>query len=147
MPTRLPSARGGLAVTNWVRVRENVLLTPKERSRLRVLDSLAAVHMTLDQAAGLMGVTSRHTRRILAAYRERGAAALAHGHGGRRPVNATPEALTAEVVQVARSRGVRPIHPSPYLSLIQLPPFPQPSLLPPTQQQPPLPSRDPFRLS
>ena len=30
--------------------------------------------MTLDQAAELMGVTSRHTRRILAAYRERGAA-------------------------------------------------------------------------
>ena len=49
--------------------------------------------MTLDQAAELMGVTSRHTRRILAAYRERGAAALAHGHRGRRPVNATPEAL------------------------------------------------------
>ncbi|MCE2500417.1 MAG: helix-turn-helix domain-containing protein [Dehalococcoidia bacterium] len=103
--------------------------------------------MTLDQAAELMGVTSRHTRRILADDRERGAAALAHGDRGRRPVNATPEALTAEVVQVARSRGVRPIHPSPYLSLIQLPPFPQPSLLPHTQQQPPLPSRDPFRLS
>ena len=68
-------------------------MTPKEQSRLQVLNSLAAEHMTLDQAAELMGVTSRHTRRILAAYRERGAAALAHGHRGRRPVNATPEAL------------------------------------------------------
>ena len=50
---------------------ENVTLTPKEQSRLQVLNSLAAEQMTLDQAAELMGVTSRHTRRILAAYRER----------------------------------------------------------------------------
>ena len=73
---------------------ENVTLTPKEQSRLQVLNSLAAEHMTLDQAAELMGVTSR---RILAAYRERGAAALAHGHRGRRPVNATPEALVVDL--------------------------------------------------
>ena len=35
-----------------------------------------------------MGVTTRHTRRILAAYREKGVAAVAHGHRGRRPANA-----------------------------------------------------------
>ena len=35
---------------------ENVTLTPKEQSRLQVLNSLAAEHMTLDQAAELMGV-------------------------------------------------------------------------------------------
>ena len=46
----------------------------------------------------------RHTRRILAAYRERGAAALAHGHRGRRPVNATPEALVDDVAHLARTR-------------------------------------------
>ena len=59
-----------------------------------------------------MGVTSRHTRRILAAYRERGAAALAHGHRGRRPVNATPEALVVDVAQLARTRyaGVNHTH-------------------------------------
>ena len=81
-------------------------MTPKEQSRLQVLNSLAAEHMTLDQAAELMGVTPRHARRILAAYRESGAAALAHGHRGRRPINATPEALVAEVVQLARTRYV-----------------------------------------
>ena len=91
---------------------ENVTLTPKEQSRLQVLNSLAAEHMTLDQAAELMGVTSRHTRRILAAYRERGAAALAHGHRGRQPVNATPEALVVDVAQLARTRyaGVNHTH-------------------------------------
>ena len=59
---------------------ENVTLTSKERTRLQVLNSLLAEHMTLDQAAMLMGVTTRHTRRMLATYREEGAAAVAHGH-------------------------------------------------------------------
>ena len=40
-------------------IMENVTLTPKEQSRLQVLNSLAAEHMTLDQATELMGVTSR----------------------------------------------------------------------------------------
>ena len=32
---------------------------------------MLAEHMTLDQAVTLMGVTTRHTKRILAAYREK----------------------------------------------------------------------------
>ena len=80
---------------------ENVTLTQKEQARLQVLNSLLAEHMTLDQAATLMGVTTRHTRRVLAAYRERGAAAVAPGHRGRRPANATPDAVVASVVRLA----------------------------------------------
>ena len=83
---------------------ENVTLTQKEQARLRVLNSLLAEHMTMEQAATLMGVSTRHTRRILAAYREEGAAALAHGHRGRRAPNATPESLRSEVLRLARSR-------------------------------------------
>ncbi len=49
---------------------ENVTLTPKEQTRLKILNSLLVEHMTLDQAATLMGVSPRHTRRILAAYPE-----------------------------------------------------------------------------
>ena len=79
-------------------------LTPKEQTRLQVLNSLLAEHMTLDQTATLMGVSPRHTRRILAAYRERGAAALAHGHRGRKAPNATPDAVVADVVHLARTR-------------------------------------------
>ena len=51
-----------------------------------------------------MGVSSRHTRRIPAAYREKGAAALAHGHRGRRAPNTTSEVLLGEVVHLARTR-------------------------------------------
>ena len=80
---------------------ENVTLTPKEQMRVQVLNSLLAEQIALDQAAELMGVSTRHARRITAAYRERGAAALAHGHRGHRPVNATPAAVTADVVRLA----------------------------------------------
>ena len=81
---------------------ENVTLTPKEQMRVQVLNSLLAEQIALDQAAELMGVSTRHARRITTAYREDGAAALAHGHRGRRPVNATPEAVIADVVHLGR---------------------------------------------
>ncbi len=97
---------------------ENVTLTQKEQTRLQVLNGLLAEHMALDQAATLMGVTTRHTRRILAAYREKGVAAVAHGHRGRRPANATPDAVVAGVVRLARTRyaGANHTHLSELLS-------------------------------
>ena len=51
-----------------------------------------------------MGVSTRHTRRILAAYREEGAAALAHGHRGRRAPNTTSETTRSEVLRLAQTR-------------------------------------------
>ena len=97
-------------------------MKPKEQTRLQVLNSLLAEHMTLDQAATLMGVSPRHTRRILADYRKHGAASLSHGHRGRKPANAIPEATRSRVVHLARTvykggvcRGLllkRPCQPS-----------------------------------
>ena len=78
-------------------------MTPKEQTRLQVLNSFLTEHIGLDQAAELMGVSPRHARRILAAYQDRGAAAIAHGLLGRRPVNTTPDAVAADVVQLART--------------------------------------------
>ena len=51
-------------------MKEHVTLTQREQTRLQVLNSLMA-HMTTEQAATLMGVSARHTRRILAAYSKR----------------------------------------------------------------------------
>ena len=42
-------------------------LTQKEQTRLQVLNSLLADHMTIEQAATLMGLSARHARRLLAA--------------------------------------------------------------------------------
>ena len=96
---------------------ENVTLTQKEQTRPQVLNSLMADYMTIEQAATLMGVSTRHTRRILAAYRRDGAAALAHGNRGRRPANATPDSLATDVVLLGRTRyaGVNHTHLSELL--------------------------------
>lgn len=68
------------------------------------MNSLLMEQITLDQAAELMGVSSRHARRMLASYRRRGAAALAHGKRGRKPPNTTPEAVIAGVAHLAKTR-------------------------------------------
>ena len=93
-------------------------MTPKEQMRVQVLNSLLAEQIALDQAAELMGVSTRHARRITTAYREEGAAALAHGHRGRKPVNATSEAVIADVVHLAGTRyqGANHTHLSELLS-------------------------------
>ena len=93
-------------------------MKPKEQARLQVLNSLLAEHMTLDQAAAPMGVSPRHTQRILADYRENGAASLAHGHRGRRKANAIPEATGSRVVRLARTvyEGANHTHLSELLS-------------------------------
>ena len=93
-------------------------MTPKEQMRVQVLNSLLAEQIALDQAAELMGVSTRHARRITTAYREEGAAALAHGHRGRKPVNATPEAVITDVVRLASTRyqGANHTHLSELLS-------------------------------
>ena len=96
---------------------EHVTLTQQEQARLQVLNSLLAGHMTTEQAATLMGVIARHTRRILAAYRQEGAAALAHGNRGRRPANATPETMMGGALHLVRTRyaGVNHTHLSELL--------------------------------
>ena len=83
---------------------DNVTLNQREQARLQVLNSLLAEHMTTEQAAEILGVSTRHTRRILAAYKEDGTAALAHGHRGHRAPNAISEATKTAVLHLARTR-------------------------------------------
>ena len=93
-------------------------MTPREQSRLQVLNSLLAEHMTLDQAATVMGVSPRHARRMLTAYRYKGALALAHGLRGQRPHNATAETTRDRMLRLARTRyaGTNHTHLSELLS-------------------------------
>ena len=77
---------------------EGVTLTQKEQTRLQVLNSVLADQVPVCQAAEVLGVSERHLRRILAAYRKEGAVALAHGNRGRRPANTTTETKMTYVV-------------------------------------------------
>lgn len=81
---------------------ETVTLNNKEQKRLLVFNELIAGRMTGEEAAELLGITLRHTRRLLADYRRRGAAALAHGNRGRVAANKLEAAVEAEIVHLAR---------------------------------------------
>ena len=66
-----------------------------------MLNSVLEYQLPIAQAAKIMGVSERHTKRLLAAYGKDGPAALAHGNRERRPHNAVPEAAAAAVIRLA----------------------------------------------
>ena len=82
---------------------DSVTLSHTEQQRLLVLNDLEAGIVISAEAAELLGVSVRQLRRLRAAYRERGAAALAHGNRGRRPAHALDPAVAARVVELATS--------------------------------------------
>ena len=83
-----------------------------------MLNSVLEYQLHIAQAAEIMGVSERHTKRLLAAYRKDGAAALAHGNRGRRRHNAVPEAAAAAEVKLASNgyAGANHTHLSELLS-------------------------------
>jgi transposase len=78
-------------------------LNAKEQQRLMVLNQLIGGELTGQGAATLMEVSVRQVRRLLAAYRKEGAAALAHGNRGRAPAHALPAAVKARIVEAAQT--------------------------------------------
>lgn len=82
---------------------ERITLSETEQRRLLVLNRVLEGKLGRVQGAELLGVSGRQLRRILAAYREEGAASLVHGNRGRRPANATGQGLREKVVEFART--------------------------------------------
>ena len=81
-----------------------VILSLKEEKRLLVLNEVERGKLKSSGAAGLLGISVRHVRRLLAAYRKEGAAGLAHGNRGRKPHNALDECMKEKVAGLARSK-------------------------------------------
>ena len=90
----------------------------REQARIQVLNTVLEHHLAIGQAAEIMGVSERHAKRLLAAYRKEGPAALAHGNRGRRPHNAVPEDAAAAVVKLA-SNGYAGANHSHFTELLQ----------------------------
>jgi transposase len=67
-----------------------------------VLNRVERGELVGQQAAALVGVSLRQVRRLLAAYRREGVAALAHGNRGRPPVHRIPEETRKRVVALAQ---------------------------------------------
>ena len=76
-------------------------LTTKEQTRIQVLNGVIEGKVTVVQSAKLMGVSERHAWRLLAAYREEGAAAVAHGNRGRKPAATTCLRTQQKVMELA----------------------------------------------
>ena len=83
---------------------KGLTLTEREQTRLQVLNRLVAQRIATYEAATILGLSERHTWRMLAAYRKEGAAALAHGNRGRRPPNAVAEETRQRVITLSRTR-------------------------------------------
>jgi transposase len=81
-----------------------VTLNRKEQKRIGVLVEVEKGLMTGRQAAGIMYVSLRQMRRLLAAYRKEGIAALAHGNRDCKPSNAIEDGLRHQVVELANSK-------------------------------------------
>src|SRR5512133_359393 len=99
-------------------MRETVTLNQEEQRRLLVLNEVNRGRLTAERAGELLGLSERQVRRILAAYREEGAAALAHGNRGRRPANTLGEGLRERVKELARTKyaGFNQLHLSEMLA-------------------------------
>ena len=93
-------------------------MNQQEQARIQVLNTVMEHHLPIAQAAEIMGVSERHIKRLLAAYRKEGPAALAHGNRGRQPHNAVPEADAATVVKLA-SNGYAGANHSHFTELLR----------------------------
>lgn len=79
-------------------------LTQEEQARLMTLNLVLEGGLGVTEAASILGMSERHTFRVLAAYRREGAVALTHGNRGREPVNRTSETICQQVITLARTR-------------------------------------------
>jgi transposase len=82
---------------------ETVRLSGPEQQRVVVLNRVLVGDLTAAEAAAVLGRSVRQVRRMLAAYRQEGAAALAHGNRGRIPPNALDPALCARIAALAQT--------------------------------------------
>ena len=69
-------------------VKEMVTLNRKEQRRLVVLNQVDRGEMISRKVAEVIDLSLRQVRRLLAAYKKKGAQALAHSNRGRKPYHA-----------------------------------------------------------
>jgi transposase len=79
---------------------EGLTLSQIEQARIQVLNEVLEGRIGVKEAAQLMGVSERHTWRLVADYRKEGAKAIAHGNRGRRPAHAIREETRVRIVKL-----------------------------------------------
>ena len=85
-------------------------MNQQEQARIQVLKCILEYQLPISQAAEIIGVSERHTKRLLASYRKDGASALAHGNRDGRPHSAVPETVAAAEVKLASTGYAKANH-------------------------------------
>lgn len=98
-------------------MKETVTLGIREQQRLQVIDEIERGGLSLDEAAAMLGLSTRQVRRIARSYREQGVGVLVHGNTTRTPVNRIPDEVRVAVLHLARTTyaGVNSQHLSELL--------------------------------
>jgi transposase len=84
--------------------KETITLNTQEQKRVLVLNQVQSGQLSAAQAAALLQLSERHVRRILAAKRSEGVAAIAHGNRGRQPARTIRQQVREQVINLARTR-------------------------------------------
>jgi transposase len=79
-----------------------VILTMREQHKLKMVIDYEAGKVRAQRAAELLGISKRQFRRMVAAYRQRGIAAMAHGNRGKVPANRISEQVQQEILRLAK---------------------------------------------
>src|SRR5713101_2317440 len=87
-------------------MKETITLNTQEQKRVMVLNRLLVGQLTAAEAAVLLKLSERQVRRLSAAYQQEGAAALAHGNRGRKPVQSISEEVRSQVIELASTTYV-----------------------------------------
>ena len=92
----------------------DLTLNQQEQTRIQVLNSVLEYGLPIAQASEIMGLSQRHTKRLLAAYRRDGPAALAHGKPGTEAPQRRPRGRRGRSGGVGRRTLRRRQRYSPY---------------------------------
>ena len=79
-------------------------MSSRELRRVEVLARVKSVELKLREAACLLKVSYRQTKRLWRRYQQEGAASLKHGSAGRRSNRAKPEKLRRKVLKLVREK-------------------------------------------
>ena len=82
-------------------MKETITLNTQEQKRVMVMNRLLVGQLTAAEAAVLLSLSERQVRRLFAAYQKEGAATLAHGNRGRKPVQTISEEVRHQVIERA----------------------------------------------
>ncbi|GAC1614152.1 MAG: ISNCY family transposase [Gemmatimonadaceae bacterium] len=91
---------------------ENVTVNAEEQRRVIVLTQVVSGAVSVAAAATCLQLSERQTKRLLAAFRRGGVAALAHGNRGRQPMHTLPMAVRQQVIALAMGKysGFNQVH-------------------------------------